>query len=140
MTGNKSIDEFVANFLLFAGGKLKAKEDVVKLIEFCFAGNMEEELKQFAFTSKYLNGLIRVSNKPVGNQITNIETIRGEISTNAEKAALQLSSLVSRAEFRDEFIEKYLSLSQTAVESFMGVISDFEWFKMYLNEIKSKSE
>jgi len=140
MTGNKGIDEFVASFLLFAGEKLKAKEDVEKLIEFCFAGNMEEELKQFAFTAKYLNGLIRVSNKPVGNQITNIETIRGEISANAEKAALQLSSLVSSAEFRDEFIEKYLSLSQTAVESFMGVISDFEWFKMYLNEIKSKSE
>jgi hypothetical protein len=129
--------EFVNGLETFCRGKLQQKEELTKILEIAFTQNKEDELDKLAFNAKYIQGLFRVLSKSVGNnEITNIEDIRKDLSVNIESTTKLLRNIIAENEIKDEIEKKYLELSAGSFQNYQKILSDLEWVKMYLNELK----
>lgn len=124
----------------FSGSTLKQRDDLLALILAASGSGTEKELENAAFTAKYINGLFRVLKSGTGNpDITNLDHIKADLSSNLEKLKEQLITILSGDELLKERIKsKYLAMSQPSFISLQELLHDLEWTKKYLNHEKRK--
>ena len=123
----------------FSENGLKRKEDLTVLIFLGYSNNMKETVEDLSFTSKYVQGLFRVLQKASENtDVQNIGQIKADITLNLEKVKEKIEQLVSNAEEADRkhFRETYLQLTQNSLFNLIELMSDLEWTKRYLNQVK----
>lgn len=131
------MNSFIQGFEKFSAGKLKEPEDIKSIISSCLTEEKNEKLNELAFTAKYVQGLFRVAAGSVNNsEIKNIDDIKKELSQNLEKCILLLKHLIAGETFQLSFEEKYLQLTHSSMSNLKNLINDFEWLKMYLNQLK----
>ncbi len=131
----KLVDEIEA----FSGNRLKRKDDLMKLLFAGYANNMKKTVDDLSFTSKYVQGLFRVLRKAAENaEVQNTGQIKADITLNLEKVKEDIKQLISRAKEADRkhFTETYLQLTQNSLFNLTELMSDLEWTKKYLNQVK----
>ena len=131
----KLVDEIEA----FSRNGLKRKEDLRKLLHAGFQNNMKKILENLSFNSKYVQGLFRVLKKAAENaEVQNVGQIRADITVGLEKVKDDIKQLISDAEEanRKHFSETYLQLTQNSLFNLTELMSDLEWTKKYLNQVK----
>jgi hypothetical protein len=124
---------------VFSKNGLKRKEDLALLLFLGYSNNMREAVEDLSFTSKYVQGLFRVLEKASGNaDVQNLGQIKADITVNLEKVKEMIKQLISKAEESDKrhFIESYLPLTQKSLFNLTELMSDLEWTKRYLNQVK----
>ncbi len=132
-----NVIELINGFEKFSSGKLKEPDDIRKLIELCSTNVKYEQLQELAFTAKYVQGLFRIAESATNNnEITNAEEIKKELAINVEKCTRLFNSLITEEELQPNFTTKYLSLTAESFTNFKNILSDFEWLKIYFNELK----
>ncbi|HSD62755.1 MAG TPA: hypothetical protein VLB50_03120 [Ignavibacteriaceae bacterium] len=121
---------------------MKRKEDLATLINLCYSGENEQLLENLSFTSKYVQGLLRVLRLSSTNaDVKNTSIIKRDLSTNMEKIREKIEQILSSSneQTRQYFEENYLRLSQNNLLNLIELISDLEWTKKYLNYLKRES-
>jgi hypothetical protein len=124
---------------VFSKNGLKRKEDLALLLFLGYSNNMREAVEDLSFTSKYVQGLFRVLEKASGNaDVQNLGQIKADITVNLEKVKEMIKQLISKAEESDKrhFNESYLQLTQKSLFNLTELMSDLEWTKRYLNQVK----
>lgn len=128
----KQVDNF-SNF------KLSRRDD----LQIIFAeGVKPENIKRFeelVFTAKYIRGLFKVMKMGEQNpEVKSMEYVKNDLTKNMEKVVVQIRELVSSASQRDrKYIEeKFLQMNQDAFRNLNELLTDLEWTKMCLNELK----
>jgi len=123
----------------YSGNKLKRKEDLSTLIRLAYSNNQNETVEELSFTAKYVQGLFRVLKQAAGNsEIQNTDRIKTDLSNNLGKVKEMIETLLSNAEesTKDNFRSIYLGLSQNCLFNLIELLSDLEWTKKYLNQVK----
>ncbi len=124
---------------VFSKNGLKRKEDLALLLFLGYSNDMRETVEDLSFTSKYVQGLFRVLEKASGNaDVQNLGQIKADITVNLEKVKEMIKQLISKAEESDKrhFNESYLQLTQKSLFNLTELMSDLEWTKRYLNQVK----
>lgn len=126
----------------FSGNQLKRKKDLETIIDLVYADDHEQYLMDLTFTSKYIQGLLRILKLGTANtEMQNISLIKRDISTNLEKIREKIEQIIldSDDQTRQYFRENYLRLSQDNLLNLIELINDLEWTKKYLNYLKRKN-
>lgn len=130
----KEVDEF-------SGYKLKKRPDLQIIFEETLNKGKEKLLEDLVFTSKYVQGLIRVLKEGgINPEVKNTESIQNDLSENMKKAVGQIKEAVSLADGNTQqyFQRTYFELSQQGFMNLNDLLSDLEWTKKYINELKRK--
>lgn len=131
----KMVDEIET----FSRNTLMRKEDLRKLLQAGSQNNMKKILEDLCFNSKYVQGLFRVLKKAAENaEVQNVGQIRADITVGLEKVKDDIKQLISDTEEADRkhFSETYLQLTQNSLFNLTELMSDLEWTKKYLNQVK----
>jgi hypothetical protein len=134
-----SIGEFIKEIEDFSGNQLKRKEDLSTLIQLGYSNEQKEIIEDLSFTSKYVQGLFRVLKQASGNtEIQNFSQIKTDITNNLEKVKEKIEQLISNADESTKryFRDNYLQLSQNSLFNLTELMSDLEWTKKFLNQVK----
>ncbi len=131
--------EFVDQVEKFSGSKLKRKAGLLRIYEEAQKNNNKNLFEDVTFTSKYIQGLLRIVTNNANNpEITNIEKIKKDFSANIEKVISQLKEIIADAEpeFKKYFEENYFELSQQGFNNLNELLYDLDWAKQYINAKK----
>ena len=138
---SKKLLNEINDFSLAKGGQLKRKEDLNIIFEEISRNNKEKLLEDLSFTAKYLQGLMRVLKKGAQNpEIKSLEYVKSDYSLNIMKFTTQLKEILSESsgEMKEHFNKTFFELSQEGFQNLSELLSDLDWTKMYLNELKRK--
>ena len=133
--------QFVDEVEKFSHSKLKRKIELLRIYEEALKFNNEKEFEDLAFTAKYVQGLLRVvKTGTVNSEVQNIEQIKKDFSDNMNKTVDQIRKIIAGAgdDLKQHFEKTYFELTQDSFINFTELLSDLEWAKMYLNEIKRR--
>lgn len=117
------------------------KSDLEIILQACLQTNQAEKFEEFAFTGKYLQGLIRVLKKGAEiTEIENLENVKRDLSDNMEMIIDQMRNILSNQaeEIKSRFEETYFTLNQVNLQNLNELLSDLEAVKKYINHIKRK--
>jgi DNA-binding protein YbaB len=134
-----SIAKLIEELDVYSGNQLKRKEDLSTLIHLGYSNNQNEIIEELSFTSKYVQGLLRILNRASGSaEFQNIDQIKIDLSRNMEKVKDLIEQLLVYADdsAKRYFRENYLQLSQNSMFNLTELMNDFEWTKKYLNRVK----
>ena len=126
----------------YSSNQLKRKKDLETIIDLSYSDDNEQYLKELTFTSKYVQGLLRILTLGTSNsELQNISIIKKDISTNLEKIREKIEQIIfnSDDQTKQYFRENYLRLSQDNLLNLIELINDLEWTKKYLNYLKRKN-
>lgn len=134
---------FDENFLTdaedYTGHQFNKKNDVEKLIKICSERDKEKEFEVLIFTSKYIQGLMRILRKAPGiPEVESIEHVKKDILENMQKVVEQLENIISGEdeETVNYFRENYLTPTQDNITNLNYLLADLEAVKKYLNYVK----
>jgi hypothetical protein len=128
-------EKFLFDVDSFSNYNLKAKNYLLKLLEIIFYNNDNRLLNKIAFTAKYVNGLIRILQKAESDhQITNLTQLKTELSENIQLFINQVEALVAD----EDGLKTDINLTLKSSSGLKLLLADFEWVKMYLNNLKSE--
>jgi hypothetical protein len=130
----KEVDEF-------SGYKLKKRADLQIIFEETLNKGKEKLLEDLAFTSKYVQGLIRVLRESSNNpEIKNLENIQSDLGANMQKAITRIKEIVASSDGSTQqyFQRTYFELSQQGFMNLNDLLSDMEWTKKYINDLKRR--
>ncbi len=133
--------QFVDEVEKFSRSKLKRKIELIRIYEESLKTDNEKEFEDLAFTAKYVQGLLRVVNSGTLNpEVKNIEQVKKDFSDNMEKTVGQIKNIIARSDemLKQHFESTYFSLTRESFANMTELLSDLEWAKMYLNEIKRR--
>ncbi len=133
--------QFVNEVEKFSHSKLKRKIELLRIYEEALKFNNEKEFEDLAFTAKYVQGLLRVvKTGTVNPEVQNIEQIKKDFSDNMNKTVDRIKKIIAGAseDLKLHFEKTYFELTQDSFINFSELLSDLEWAKMYLNEIKRR--
>ncbi|MGH2575077.1 MAG: hypothetical protein ACRDFC_05180 [Ignavibacteria bacterium] len=132
----------------FSNSKIKNEFDLGFLIEQSKLSNKEKLFNETVFTAKYLNGLGKILHTKIqagnGNRKlpdeSSIDKIRNEYKSNMIKFTTNLDKLILEMNSKDkeDFKNKYLSMTQVSIRNLTGLIYDMSWLKKYMNTAKGR--
>lgn len=125
----------------FSGKSLKKRVDLQIIFEETLNRDRGKQLEDLAFTSKYVQGLLRVLKEGSKNtEVSSLDHVKKDLSANLNKAIAQLKDVLSAADGNtlQHFERTYFELSQQGFMNLIDLLSDLEWTKKYLNEQKRK--
>ncbi|GAB6282394.1 MAG: hypothetical protein STSR0008_11390 [Ignavibacterium sp.] len=123
----------------FSNNKLKLKNDLFVIVNSAIKNNLNEKLNDLAFTSKYVKGLMRVLFSGQNNpEVKNIEQIQSDLSNNIQKTIEMIKNILiyESSEVQEEFQKKFFNMNSESFGNLDLLLSDLEWLKMYLNDLK----
>jgi len=126
----------------FSGNKLKKRVDLQIIFEETLNNDQEQLLDDIAFTSKYIQGLIRVLKEGGDNpEIKSVDHIKNDLTESMKKIVVQLKEALTYADgnTKQHFERTYFELSQQGFMNLYDLLSDLEWTKKYLNDQKRKN-
>ena len=135
----KSPDELINEIEKFSNYRLQKKQDLLKLIKISLDQNQIKNFEDLVFTAKYVRGLMKVLSKSTNtSDIPNINEIKSDLSEKLSKVKEQIKTLL---DFSDDdtkiyFEEEYFNLTQESFGKLNNLLSDLEWTKMFLNQVK----
>ncbi len=133
--------QFVNEVEKFSHSKLKRKIELLRIYEEALKFNNEKEFEDLAFTAKYVQGLLRVvKTGTINPEVQNIEQIKKDFSDNMNKTVDQIKKIIAGAgeDLKQHFEKTFFELTQDSFINFSELLSDLEWAKMYMNEIKRR--
>jgi hypothetical protein len=139
---SKNAIEFLKEIDTFSNVQLKKRDDLHKIFEEIFKENKYQILEEISFTSKYVQGLVRVLKSGAGNaDVKNLEHVKIDLSSNINKVIEKIREVISTAdeETHKYFEKNYFEMSQHGFLNLNELMTDFEWVKKYLNEQKRKN-
>ncbi|MGE5496550.1 MAG: hypothetical protein ACM3Q2_00645 [Syntrophothermus sp.] len=121
--------------------RLKMKDDLKRIIEVSITGRKIPLLDETAFKAKYLQGLFSIIQR--GESSIDEEVFRRymtEYTENVEEVKKNLALIIedSGSFYRKIFEEKYFSMTQEGISNLNKLMYDLGWYKMYLNDRKTK--
>ncbi|MDP2300855.1 MAG: hypothetical protein Q8N03_00330 [Ignavibacteria bacterium] len=125
----------------FSGKKLKNRIELQELLEITADKNKYDIFSELIFTSKYVQGLMRVIKNGVNNpEIKNLDQIKEDLSKNIEIVFALLRELiaVSDKELIHKYERNFLEMSGESFARLNSLMTDLERTKMYFNSIKRK--
>ena len=125
----------------FSGSKLKKRVDLQIIFEETLNKGKEKLLDEIAFTSKYVLGLLRVLKEGSKNsEVSSLDHVKKDLTLNIKRAVDQLKEAVADADggTKQYFERTYFELSQPGFMNLNDLLSDLEWTKKYLNDLKRK--
>jgi hypothetical protein len=128
----KEVDEF-------SGYTLKKRADLQIIFEECITKVKDKLLDELTFTSKYVQGLLRVLKDGSSNpEVKNLDNIKTDLSVNMQKAIGQIKEVISTTDGNTQqyFQKTYFELSQQGFMNLNELLADLEWTKKYFNELK----
>jgi len=133
---NLTLAEAVRNF---SGSKLKRQDDLEKLFSIITATN-KNLFDTLLFKAKYIKGLMRIFKESVKNADFNRDLIKKDLSDNITQAKELLKNITRSAEgsVKVYFESNYYVLDPESLGRLDELLSDLEWTKMYLNDVKRK--
>lgn len=126
----------------YSSNQLKRKKDLETIIDLSYSDDHEQYLKELTFTSKYVQGLLRILTLGTSNsEQQNISLINRDISTNLQKIREKIEQIIFNSDDKTKqyFRENYLRLSQDNLLNLIELINDLEWTKKYLNYLKREN-
>ncbi|MBA4252197.1 MAG: hypothetical protein C0425_11755 [Chlorobiaceae bacterium] len=127
----------------YSNNKLESRANLQKILEIFFNKAEEGLLDEMTFTAKHIRGLVKVLGEAsTKSEIQNIEQIKSDLSANIEKFREQIKNLISNeSEEEKKFYEKnFLSFDEESFKNMQNLWSDLTWTKLFLNELRRKSE
>ncbi len=127
---------------VFTESKLKRKEDVQLILSASIKSGSEEKFEQLVFTSKYLQGLMRVLKKGAEiSEIESLDNVKKDLTENMEKVVEQIREILDgeSADVKTYFEQTYLLLTHVSFQNLNELLADLEWVKKFLNYRKRKS-
>ncbi|MGE5352501.1 MAG: hypothetical protein ACM3P0_10480 [Acidobacteriota bacterium] len=121
--------------------RLKMKDDLKRVIELSIQSNKTSVLDETAFKAKYLQGLFGIIQR--GESSIDEEVFRrymAEYTENIEEVKKNLALIIEASGnfYKNIFEEKYFSMTQDGISNLNKLIYDLGWYKMYLNDRKTK--
>ncbi len=132
-------DKLIDEVEQFSNSQLKRKNDLQKIYKECLVNNTAHLFEELIFTGKYVNGLMKVLKKSAKSpEVQNIDYVKKDLSSNIKKLIEQINNILihSDEETKNYFYNNLLQLTNEAFYNLNELISDFDWTKKYLNEIK----
>lgn len=139
----KSPDELITEIEKYSNSRLQKKQDLLKLIKISLDQNQIKNFEDLVFTAKYVRGLMKVLQKSSNaNDIPNINEIKSDLSGNLSKVKVQIKALlnISDDDTKKYFEEEYFNLTQESFGNLIELLSDLEWTKMFLNQVKREKK
>ncbi|NUN10364.1 MAG: hypothetical protein HUU54_14415 [Ignavibacteriaceae bacterium] len=128
----KAVDEF-------SGKKIQLRDELCVIVEYFAQANDAEKFEELIFKAKYLKGLMNVFTAASQNsEVSNTEQIREDFTHNFGLLRDILGSITATLEenLKREFQRKFLDLSPEAMMNTKTLISDLDWAKRYLNDVR----
>lgn len=138
----KNSESFISGLEAFSGSKLKDKEMVREMLHFSLSSDSFKLFEDVCFTAKYISGLKRVlKSAATMNDVNNTDSIKSDLSKNFEQIFELVTNIVQlMPEEKQSVLSKsYLEMTPEAFSRLNALISDLEWAKMYLNQLKRNS-
>jgi hypothetical protein len=131
-----SLTEAVSDF---SEARLKRKEDLDKLFSVITSSN-KNLFDTLLFKSKYIKGLMRIFKESSKNADFKRDLIKEDLSDNIRQAKELLKNITRSADedIKLYFESNYYVTTPDALVRLDELMSDLEWTKMYLNDIKHK--
>lgn len=124
----------------FSKNKLKRKEDLELILN--AASNDKKLFADLIFDAKYIMGLQRVLKQNTTNNEEAKFKVQQDYSSNLMKIIEQLKIVANNFQQKDKFFfeQNYLQLNHSSLNNLNGLLSDLEWVKMYINDLKHRQD
>jgi hypothetical protein len=135
-------ESFINGLEPFSGSKLKEKELVREMLHYALSSDSFKLFEDVCFTAKYICGLKRVlKSASTMNDVNNTDSIKSDLSKNFEQIIEQVTGIIQLMPEEKQSIltQSYLEMTPEAFSRLNDLISDLEWAKMYLNQLKRNS-
>lgn len=122
-----------------AKGKLKNKEDLLRLTELALSSNNMKKLEELAFQAKFSQGILRIiQNKDNTLNEEYFASLKNEYMQSIQLIKDTLENLLTNAsEFlKTIYKEKYFQLNLQSMNNLNDLCSDLVYLKYYLNDQK----
>lgn len=131
--------DFLDQVEIFSNRLLKRKDHLIIIIEAFDKSDQSNNVEDFFFTGKYINGLFRVlKNSENLPKVENVDQIKKDLSENIEKIIFQLKKIIFQMnDGEKKQIEiNYLELTQNTFHNLQELAEDLDSAKKYLNYLK----
>ncbi len=131
--------DFLDQIEIFSNRLLKRKDHLKMIIEAFDKSDQFNNIEDFFFTGKYVNGLFRViKNSENIPKVEKIDHIKKDLSENIEKIISQLKKVIFQMnDGEKKQIEfNYLELNQNTLNNLQELAEDLDSAKKYLNYLK----
>jgi len=120
------------------GDKIKAKEDVKRLIELSNKNGKFETLSRLAFHAKYSKGLVKIIRDSVFDlEEDYLQKIEKEFLEAIKTVRNLLSEIIEEDKFVQNIFEaKYMQLNRQCLDKLNSLCEDLSYLKIYLNDLK----
>ncbi|MDH7605139.1 MAG: hypothetical protein QHH13_09580 [Melioribacter sp.] len=122
-----------------AKGKLKNKEDLLRIIELALSTDKMNKLEELAFLAKFSQGVLRI----IQNRDNSIEdeyfnSLKNEYLKSIQEIKAILENLLEGASqfLKTIYEEKFLQLTMQSMNSLNDLCSDLVYLKYYFNDNK----
>jgi hypothetical protein len=135
----KDSRELLKNVDKFSNFELLRRDDLQILFTEGVKAKNKELFENLTFTAKYVKGLIRVMKMGQENsEIKSIDHVKVDLTKNMEKVVGQIRELISSSSDADRnyFEENFLQMTTSAFSNLNELLSDLDWTKKYLNDLK----
>ncbi len=122
-----------------AKGKLKNKEDLLRLIELALSSNNMDKLQDLAFHAKFSQGILRIiRNKDNSLDDEYFTILHREYSKSIQEIKNILEALLVYANqfLRTIYHEKFLQLTMQSMNALNNLCEDLVYLKYYFNDQK----
>lgn len=137
----KDSKSFINGLGTFSGGKLQEKEMVKEMLHYSLSSDSLKLFEDICFTAKYISGLMRVlKSAATMNDVNNTDSIKSDLAKNFEQFTLQVKGIISLMPeaSQEALTQTYLEMTPESFSKLNNLISDLNWAKMYLNDLKRK--
>jgi len=134
-------EQFVKEVEKFSRGRLKRKIELLRIYEEAVKYSKIKEFEDLAFTAKYVQGLLRVVRTGSADpEVNNFEMMKNDFSDNMKKTIEQIRGIISSGDdtLKQHFENTYFELTQESFINMSELLSDLEWAKMYMNDLKRR--
>jgi hypothetical protein len=128
----KKVDEF-SNF------NLQRRDDLQIIFTEAVKEKNNKLFEDLVFTAKYVQGLMKVMKMGQENsEVKSFEHVKIDLTKNMEKVVEQIRQIILGSSQSDrEYIEKnFLQMTAPAFSNLNELLSDLDWTKKYLNDLK----
>ena len=123
----------------FSNTGLKRRDDLDKLFSVVTSSN-KNLFDTLLFKAKYIKGLMRIFKESSKNADFKRELMKDDLAENIKQAKELLKNITRTAgeDIKIYFESNYYVSTPDALVRLDELLSDLEWTKMYLNDIKHK--
>ena len=116
----------------FARRKFRFREEIALLVEVSQNDNSKRLLDELAFHAKFVSHSYNIL-KRVGFDSDETKKLSSEFRTELEKSSNLLRRILLEApqDMRDQFLPRFLSISNESMKAFLDFLHELSWIKNY---------